>query len=110
VSSLVFSEDYGPVSPVDSESTSSNKGYQKENSTKSDQSDRFERDQHRYSPIQQQQQQQQQGVRGGETSSVREAEQGDEDSAIRRENDRLKLAIREVQQCSMGEIGLIKVP
>lgn len=97
MSSLVLSEDYGPVSPVDSQSSSSNKGYQKENSTKSNQSDRFESNQHRDSPVQQQQQQQQLGARRGETSSMREAEQSDEDSALRRENDRLKLAIREVQ-------------
>ena len=98
MSSLVFSEDYGPVSPVDSQSSSSNKGYQKENSTKSDQSDRFESNQHRNSPVQHQQQQQQQlGARRGEASSMRETEQCDEDSAVRRENDRLKLAIREVQ-------------
>lgn len=95
MSSLVFSEDYGPVSPVDSQSSSSNKGYQKENSTKSDQSDRFENNQHRNSPVQHQQQQL--GARRGEASSMREIEQCDEDSAVRRENDRLKLAIREVQ-------------
>jgi hypothetical protein len=113
VSSLVFSEDYGPVSPVDSQSSSSNAGYQKESSTKSDQSDRYEGNQHRYSPVQQQQQQQQQGVKRGETSSLREAVQGDEDSAIRRENGRLKLAIREV--CSapsqgLSDIRLIRLP
>jgi hypothetical protein len=98
VSSLVFSEDYGPVSPVDSQTSSSNKGYQIENSTKSDQLDRFESNQQQQHQHQQQHQQHwQQGARRGETSSVREAEQGDEDSAIKRENDRLKLAIREVQ-------------
>ena len=103
VSSLVFSEDYGPVSPVDSQSSSSNKGYQIENSSKSGQSDRFDSNQNRH-PLVQQQQQQQQDARRRETSTVREVVQDDEESAIKRENDRLKLAIREVSSAQTFRI------